>query len=273
MAEISRFDVFSRMLSDLGTPLDPSLKLMDFGCGEGSLVRAALAQGLDAYGCDLYDVKYSTDWNAAGISPELRETRRLRPILPPYRLPFEDSSVDVVVSDQVLEHVLDYPQAIAELHRVMRPGGVFLHAFPSRYRWHEGHIFVPLSSMFHPRWWLWLWARLGVRNEFQAGMSVAEVVASNAEFLEHGTLYLGPNRIKREFGRYFSSVEFVERVFLPHSDRPRVLCKIPGGAALYGLLWNRFLYGKRAEAAVPTPTARERVERTEAARDAEAVES
>lgn len=58
-AHAARFDVLRRMLAALGTPLAPTTKLLDFGCGEGHLVRAALAQRLDAYGCDLYDIKYS----------------------------------------------------------------------------------------------------------------------------------------------------------------------------------------------------------------------
>lgn len=261
----ARFDLFRRMLADLGTPLRPCMSLMDFGCGEGHLVQAALSLGLDAYGCDLYDVKYSTDWDSPAITTELQQSGRMRPILDPYRLPFEDESMDVVISDQVFEHVLDYPQAIAELHRVMRPGGVFLHAFPSRYRLLEGHICVPMTSMFRPRWWLWLWAALGVRNEFQAGLCAAEVVERNAQFLDRGTHYLGPRRIKREFARYFSSVEYVERIFLPHSKRPRPLAKIPFGADLYGLLWNRFLYGRRTPATQERLNARESQARATAA--------
>lgn len=244
MAGISRFDVFRKILADLGTPLRPSMTLMDFGCGEGGLVQAALALGLDAYGCDFYDVKYSCNWGDLGA--QLRERNRLRPILQPYRLPFDDASMDVVISDQLFEHVLDYPQAIAELHRIMRPGAVFLHCFPSRYRWLEAHIFVPMASMFRPRWWLWLWAALGIRNPYQTGMSVAQIVEANAQFLEHGTLYLGPRRIKREFGRYFTCVEYVERYFLPYSRRLRALHYVPGGAAAYGLLFSRLLYGRRS---------------------------
>jgi SAM-dependent methyltransferase len=254
MAVTARFDVFRRILADIGAPLRPSTKLMDFGCGEGQLVQAALSQGLDAYGCDLYDVKYSYPWE--NLRADLRETNRVRPIQRPYRLPFDDGSMDVVISDQVFEHVLDYPQAIAELHRVMRPGGAFLHCFPSRYRWIEGHIFVPMASMFRPRWWLWIWAAVGIRNQFQSEMSAAQVVEANAQFLEHGTLYLGPRRIKAEFGRYFSSVEYVERFFLPHSRRLSALHYIPGGAAAYGLLKSRFLYGKRASLEQTSPAAR-----------------
>ncbi len=43
-------------------------------------------------------------------------------------LDFPDASFDFVLSDQVLEHVEGDPyQAIAECHRVLRPGGVALH--------------------------------------------------------------------------------------------------------------------------------------------------
>jgi ubiquinone/menaquinone biosynthesis C-methylase UbiE len=38
-------------------------------------------------------------------------------------LPVADASVDVAVSTQVLEYVADVPKALAEIHRVLRPGG------------------------------------------------------------------------------------------------------------------------------------------------------
>jgi SAM-dependent methyltransferase len=163
------------------------------------------------------------------------------------------------VSDQVLEHVQNYPQAIAEMHRVLRPGGAFLHAFPSRYRPVEGHISVPLASFFRPRWWLWLWAALGIRNEFQRGLHAREVVNRNVHFLKHGTNYLTAHEIKRQFGRRFARVEFVEYAFLPYSNRSRFLAKVPLGPAAYRTLSARFVYGARDVAldtlADPTPRA------------------
>jgi SAM-dependent methyltransferase len=147
----NRFDLFRLMLAELGFTIQPNMKVLDFGAGEGKLVAFALGMGFDAYGCDLYNIQYSYALDRDPITVALRDQGRLRPISAPYRLPFEDSSIDVVISDQVFEHVLNYPQAIEELRRVMRVGGVFLHAFPSRYRVIEAHIFVPLASMFRPR--------------------------------------------------------------------------------------------------------------------------
>jgi ubiquinone/menaquinone biosynthesis C-methylase UbiE len=42
------------------------------------------------------------------------------------RLPFADASIDVVVSTLVLCSVVDAHRAVAEIHRVLRPGGRFL---------------------------------------------------------------------------------------------------------------------------------------------------
>lgn len=249
----ARFRVFRRMLTDLGTPIRPGMKVLDFGCGEGGLLTAALDQGLDAYGCDIYDSRYSPNWNSSSIASDLKEQGRMRQIGSPYRLPFDDSSIDVVISDQVFEHVLNYPQAIAELRRVMRPGGFFLHAFPSRHRLLETHIHVPLASIFRPQWWLWIWALVGVRNEFQHGLPPREVARRNADFLTRGTNYLPASAIRSEFAKSFSKVAFVENAFLPYSGRPRILARVPFGAALYGLLFSRFLYGMSGEASRSQP--------------------
>ena len=40
------------------------------------------------------------------------------------RMPYDDDFYDVVVSDQVIEHLADPARAVSECHRVLRPGGV-----------------------------------------------------------------------------------------------------------------------------------------------------
>lgn len=45
-------------------------------------------------------------------------------------LPFEDNSVDLIFSYHTLEHVPDYLFALSEIHRVLKPGAVFLMGVP-----------------------------------------------------------------------------------------------------------------------------------------------
>jgi SAM-dependent methyltransferase len=48
-------------------------------------------------------------------------------------LPFADRSVDVIASRMVIEHLPDLEPFVADAVRVLRPGGRFIHLFPSRY--------------------------------------------------------------------------------------------------------------------------------------------
>jgi SAM-dependent methyltransferase len=45
-------------------------------------------------------------------------------------VPMPDSSADIVVSNQVLEHVLDVDKAVQEVYRVLKPGGTFVGSVP-----------------------------------------------------------------------------------------------------------------------------------------------
>jgi SAM-dependent methyltransferase len=48
-----------------------------------------------------------------------------------HRLPFEDSSFSLVTANMVMEHVADPAVLLAEVHRVLRPGGIFLFHTPN----------------------------------------------------------------------------------------------------------------------------------------------
>ncbi len=53
------------------------------------------------------------------------------------RLPFADASVDTVILAEVLEHLREPAAALAEIRRVLRPGGVLLASMPFLYPVHD----------------------------------------------------------------------------------------------------------------------------------------
>ena len=96
-----------------------NLDVLDFGCGRGDLVRAMRHSGLNARGCDL--------------SANVGADEHLSPIpLDPYRLPYPDDSFDLVISTSVFEHAQRTEECMAEIHRVLRTGGVAMHGFPAK---------------------------------------------------------------------------------------------------------------------------------------------
>ena len=200
-----RAEWFLGILRDQGVPIMGSTKVLDLGCGAGKLVQAAREQGYDFHGCGLGLRDAHTDADARLVDEGiLRDIERN-----PYHLPFDDRTFDVVISDQVFEHVMDYPTTLREVHRVMKPGGAFLHIFPPRYMPIEPHVLVPLGTMLRQRWWLKTWAMVGIRNEFQTRMSAQEACEANHTYLTSHTNYLTKRQLREQFGRGYTDVRFV----------------------------------------------------------------
>jgi len=64
-------------------------------------------------------------------------------------LPLDDASVDVVVNFQVIEHLWDQPQFVAECLRVLRPSGLLMMSTPNRVTFSPGRD-TPVNP-FHTR--------------------------------------------------------------------------------------------------------------------------
>jgi ubiquinone/menaquinone biosynthesis C-methylase UbiE len=108
--------------------LRPGQAVVDLGCGPGTDI-AALADAVGVEG------------SVVGVDREVRmldEARRRLATRPNVGLrlgdihdvPLPDGSVDRARVDRVLQHVLDPAKAIAEVRRVLRPGGLFGMAEP-----------------------------------------------------------------------------------------------------------------------------------------------
>lgn len=232
---------FLSIAKDKSIILKNDLSILDFGCGSGKSVCELKSLGYHAFGCD---VAFKND--DAVDTNELHDENTIRLIsFDPYSIPFEDNTFDLIISNQVFEHVQNYEETISELHRVLKPGGSTIHIFPSKYNLIEPHVYVPFSSIIKSYPWLLFWAYLGIRNKKQFDLAASDVAASNYNYLHNNTNYLPKRKITNYFEHYFNSVEYCESLFLKHSPRGRYIYKIskrlPFIPALYGLLRMRTL--------------------------------
>jgi SAM-dependent methyltransferase len=90
-------------------------RVLDAGCGPGNLSAAAATRGASVVGTDLSQVMVAL---ARSRHPEL-EFRQADA----ERLPFPDGTFDAVVANLLIPHLPRPEAAIAELARVLKPGG------------------------------------------------------------------------------------------------------------------------------------------------------
>ena len=103
--------------------------ILDVGCGIGTYVRKFLQFTSHAYGVDV-DTDRVVEGSRTIDNLQVAESEHL---------PFRDSSFDIVILNEVIEHVQNDAQTIAECVRVLRPGGRVVLYAPNRLYLFETH--------------------------------------------------------------------------------------------------------------------------------------
>ena len=118
----------------------PGERILDIGCGTGYYVAGVVKAGALVSGVDLASnyVRQAAD-HVSRVAPD--QAAPLMAAAEAKHLPFDDATFDKVLMTEVLEHLIDYPVALDEISRVLRPGGMAVITTPSRYS--------PLNLAFH----------------------------------------------------------------------------------------------------------------------------
>ena len=132
------------------------LTLLDIGCGGGYLTEAFARLGCQTTGIDLSQ----SSIQAARKHAESQELTIDYKVGSATALEFEDDSFDVLSCCDVLEHIEDWPAAVQEISRVLRPGGLFFfdtinRTIASYLTMIFGLEIFPLTRIFNPRTHIW----------------------------------------------------------------------------------------------------------------------
>lgn len=127
-------------------PLNPGADVLEIGCGRGAgakLIHQAFAPArLHAQDLDFEMIRkarrYLGTQSSNGILLSTADSGRI---------PFKDRSFDAVFDFGVLHHVPDWQTAVAEIGRVLKPGGRFYfeELFPALYQ-----NFITRHILLHP---------------------------------------------------------------------------------------------------------------------------
>jgi 2-polyprenyl-3-methyl-5-hydroxy-6-metoxy-1,4-benzoquinol methylase len=164
---------FKKYLGLLGIKKDG--KVLDVGCGEGIfLARVARTYKAVGTGVDISKKSIETAWQWQKLGLKFK-------VVQATKLPFPDESFNHVLSFDVLEHIRNQSKALAEMVRVLKPGG--------------GLLIYTINRNQHYTWNFWL-------NKL--GVDVYKRVAHDS------SLFLEPRWVKKELERMGIGVERLE---------------------------------------------------------------
>lgn len=118
-ALINRWDPTHLTRVDRLLDLSNGQKVLEIGCGQGHLTKRLAERGVDIVGID-----------ANPNAPEIAQSDRVV-FMYAEDLEYDDSSFDTIVAVHSIEHIPALDKALAEMARVLRPGGRALFIYPA----------------------------------------------------------------------------------------------------------------------------------------------
>jgi ubiquinone/menaquinone biosynthesis C-methylase UbiE len=91
-------------------------RLLDVGCATGGLLREARARGWDVAGVEINQASVEMARTTYGLTVRAGTLEQAR---------WPDNSFDVVTMIHTIEHVYHPSQVVAEVYRILKPGGLF----------------------------------------------------------------------------------------------------------------------------------------------------
>jgi len=117
-----------RKIAPLWTQLDSSSRVLDIGCGAGSVSVHIVNEGNEVYGLDISQEAVRRA-QAKGLKAQIYDISK--------ELPFESRFFNCVLALDILEHLFDPLGCLKEVHRVLKPEGYAIIVLPLHFNIRE----------------------------------------------------------------------------------------------------------------------------------------
>lgn len=187
-----------RFMFDWARETAGATRVLDFGCGDAGGILWGRRNGIEVLGTDLDEATDDERFT------KCTETR----------LPFEDASFDAIVSNMVFEHVMHPPEVLAELHRVLSPGGAMIHMWPSDSAIFEGHCRLLFAQNLRSSAYLRLCHSLGLGVRGKKRKTSQQFAEKWLRYMNEECNYLPEAELKELFESAGFTFEHAEDAYL-----------------------------------------------------------
>ena len=193
-------------------PPNSQVHILDVGCGNGELIAyfqehlLKLNQGLyiELYGFDVYDhgvqkvgfLQQAIEHLSLRF-PDIPWKERISSLTTATSWPYSNGFFQVVISNQVLEHVGNHCFFFANLTHILSENGFSVHLFPLKHYIYEGHLHLPFVHRIMNYDLLMNYIKylsiLGVgkfRGHKKTGISLGLYSESHADYIHYFTNYI-----------------------------------------------------------------------------------
>jgi len=173
-------------------------EVLDLGCFSGYMMKQFIKNGNKTIGTDTNKmfIKHCQD---DGLNVFYIDSEK--------RLPFANSSFDVVVAGELIEHIYDTNKFLEECNRILRPGGELIISTPNMGFWkHRIKLLLGLNMPFE----------YGHHGHFINHIRYFNMASFKRAILGHGFIILRTVPSYYFFGYRFLNV-FVPNIFKNHS--------------------------------------------------------
>ena len=120
-----------------------SIKILDWGCGKGELIDYLNENNFNCVGVEISELKIQSN-----IPSKNNNIKKIFLINSDNKTEFESNYFDVIITNQVIEHMSNKNSFLFEVNRILKKGGISYNILPAKYRINEVHLKMPFVHWF-----------------------------------------------------------------------------------------------------------------------------
>lgn len=135
-------------------------------------------------------------------------------------LPFKENSFNVIVSNQVIEHINDAEEHLREIFRCLKKGGICYLATPNKWAIFEAHYKLPFLSWFSLRisdFYLYLIKKQKYDVRPLSFQQIIRLAKKQGFYMKHLTITILRNpkyfSLENQYNLYSKIIKFIPRSF------------------------------------------------------------